>query len=251
MSEYLDNFISFAKLNFQAKSMVIWDHEFKCIFASKLYLDYIGEADICGKKMFEVNQEFANLSIEFKHKITNRVLSSRKPVMGYFFYSNPKGQSYALMNATVYPIFDQQSNEIIAVLTEVNRIGNEEAYFALIKSFSTKDQNSVMSTTLNLNHKITLRERIIIFLLIIGRNHKQITQIIATIFNRAITVNTVSNAISKQIYRKLEVNNTPDLIHKAIRLGFLYNIPKELVSLIPRVLYVSDDVDDVSKLIQL
>ncbi len=49
--------------------------------------------------------------------------------------------------------------------------------------------------------------------------------------------------MSKQIYRKFNVSYTSALIYKAIKMGFLYNIPAILVQDMPRVIHVIEDID--------
>lgn len=238
-NKHLDNFILFAKKNFQLKSLVVWDMNFRCVFASQIYCDYIGTHDILGKQMVEVNDEFANFSTEFRSKYTDRALAQGGPVMGYHFYYNTSNMAYDLIRTVVYPLFDPDSNEIIAIATEADRVGNEIAYAKMIQLLTNQKELPSINK-INLIHKITRRDRIIILLLIIGCSHKQVAEILSSIFNKDIAVNTVSTMISKQIYRKLEVNSIQSLIQKAIRLGFLHNIPHELVNRIPKIFYVTD-----------
>lgn len=242
-NEYLDNFINFLKVNFQQKPCIIWDMNLRCLFASKIYKDYVNKGDIEGKTMEEISEDFGQLKQEFYPKVTAKMIANQRAVMTYFLLpSKVSENSFDLNQATLYPLFDPHTGQLIAIFTEANRIGNDDAFAKLISQLS-ETNNAPELKEFEAGVKVTERERIIIFLLITGRSHKEIAEIISKLYNKLITANNISSIMSKQIYRKFNVSYTSALIYKAIKMGFLYNIPAILVQDMPRVIHVIEDID--------
>ena len=81
------------------------------------------------------------------------------------------------------------------------------------------------------NYKIKLssREELILFLITIGKQEKEIANILSIIYNELITREAISKLISRNLYTKLNVWNRSNLIEKSLELNILKQFPLLLI----------------------
>lgn len=184
--------------------------------------------------MGEINEDLAELSKEFRPKMTDVAINNKTTISCYLMNSQPESLDYSIYHVSLYPLLDKHGN-LLALFNRTNRVNFAEAISQFLSIFNpsqTKKYNLI-----NIKN-ITRRERAIIFLLIIGKSHKEIAEIISKISNRKVPANSISAIISRQIYPKLDVTHLSDLIIVAVRNNFLSNIPHELVRHLPRIIFV-------------
>jgi hypothetical protein len=183
-----------------------------------------------------INQELTALSTEFRNKITIPMLETRKPYGCCYLLKRPKAINYGLHYANVFPLFTAD-NQLIAYCTRAYQMKNDVAISNLLKKISKRQSNHL---TDYLPDNLTERERIVLFLLIIGMSHKEIAVIMSDIFNEEVLPASISVLISRQIYAKFETTANSALIIKAILNGFFYNIPNRLVAHLPKIIFVTN-----------
>lgn len=236
MDQELQQFIDFHERNFAYDAFVIWDLNHNCLYASKLYLKYMHLNDISQISLSDLNQEFADLNIEFRNKITIPTLELKKPYGCCYLLRRPMTYNYGLHFANVFPIFNSD-NQLIAYCTRAYQMKNETAIFNLIKKIGKHNSKHFMTYP---SDNLTERERIVVFLMIIGMSHKEIAVTLSDIFCEDVLPSSVSVLISRQIYPKFDTKVHSILVIKAILNGFFYNIPNKLVSHLPKVIFVAN-----------
>lgn len=231
----LQQFIDFHKRNFSDEGLIIWSLEHECLYASDIYLKYtmINE-DITKFTMDEISEEMSILSKEWRIMVTDRVLASQRPYVCYFFLKRQTDENYGLHYANIFPLFDDD-DQIIAYCTKSQRLRNDFASAMMLRLIVNKDSSKYITNELT---KTTERERLVVFLLIIGLSHKEIAQMLSQIYNEEVLANSISMMISRQIHKKFSTKVHSVLIIKAIFAGYLYDIPSKLVEHLPRIIFV-------------
>lgn len=237
MNNELNTFIKYYERNFPNDTFCIWGINYKCLYTSKAYADIIlqhREADIINKTMNEINEDLGELAKEIRPKVTDRVIRTKSEVSCYLMNRIAGSEDYSLYHLTLSPLINEHG-ELFALFNRTTRINFSEAGGKLISIIT----NPIIKKYHSINlEQITRKERIIVFLLIIGKSHKEIATIASQIEERQITSNSISAIVSRQIYPKFNVTNQSSLIITAIKSGCLSNIPHELVKHLPRVLLV-------------
>lgn len=234
-NELLVSFIEFHKCNFVYDPLVVWNLEHKCLYASAIYLAYIGMEDLNGKLLADVSEEYAILSNEFRSKVTLKVLESKKPHQCFLLLYNRLSNDYGMYQACVFPIFDRENN-LIAYCSRTHQIRHDMAVFNMMQAMSPyKKKNPLLRIK-----ALTEREKMVVFLLIIGFSHKEIAEVLTNIYTEPVSSSSISVMISRQIYPKFDTSQISTLIHRAILSGFLYNVPRLLVEKLPRIIFVED-----------
>lgn len=234
MNDDLQRFIDFHKRNFSYDAFVIWDLNHQCVYASELYLKYMQVKNLDKQQLQNINEDLKSFSEEFRSKVTAEVLETKKPYACYYLLKRPGALNYGLHYANVFPIFSIDK-QLIAYCTRPYQMKHDLAVSNLIKMVTNKNSDYLINSPDNL----TERERIVLFLLIIGMSHKEIATTLSDIFNEEVLLNSVSTLISRQIYAKFDTKVNSVLLIKAILNGFLYNIPSKLVSLLPKIIFVT------------
>lgn len=235
----LQQFIDFHKRNFSDEGLIIWSLEHECLYVSDIYLKYMMiNKDITNLTMSEINEEMSILSKEWRVKVTDRVLASQQSYICYFFSKRPNDESYGLHYANSFPLFNDD-NQIIAYCTKSQRLRNDFASAKMLGVIVNKESLKYITNKLT---QTTERERLVVFLLIIGLSHKEIAQMLSKIYHEEILANSISMMISRQIHKKFSTKVHSVLIIKAIFAGYLYDIPSKLVEHLPRILFV-DSLD--------
>lgn len=228
-------FIRFHEQNFAYDPLIIWDLNHQCLYASKIYLEYIGTSDMKGKYLSDISEEYQLLSTEFREKVTTKVLDTKKPHLCFFLLANRSSDDFGMHQIQIFPLFDK-TNQLIAYCSRSFQLLNEIATTQIISSVSSTEINKT-----RIDHTtITEREKIVIFLLTIGLSHKEIAQLLSRIYEKKISISSVSNMISRQIYLKFDTNVNSILIQKAVFSGLFYNIPRRLVENLSRIIFVED-----------
>ncbi len=231
----LSSFVDFHQRNFAYDPLIIWNLEHKCLYASEIYLSHVGLDSLNGKLLSEISDEYAILSSEFRVKITRKVLESKKPHRCFFLLRSRLSNDYGMFQASIFPLFDDEGI-LIAYCTRSYQIRHDAAIFNMMREmFSYKRNYELLKMDM-----VTEREKIVIFLLIIGLSHKEIANVLTNIYNKEISSSSVGVMVSRQIYPKFDTNNFSTLVHRAISNGMLYNIPSSLVEKIPRVIFVEE-----------
>lgn len=239
-NEYLDSLIVILQNYFTYRAISIWDLEGKCQFATDIYCKYLNIKDVRGKKMGEMNEDLRVYQDEFHNKVIHMVLTNKKPILAYFMNRSKDGDNYQIYLVASSPLI--KNSEVIGFMSDIQLIDNAPLYNQLLGALAFKS-NHAHSFMTNRSNKLTRREHIILFLLMIGKGHKEIAITLSEIFERTILSNTVSSIISKQIYNKLEVHDNSSLVQAAFKMGVLYNIPHELASRLPRIVIVAKDIN--------
>ncbi len=243
MNDELQQFINFHKRNFSYDAFIIWDLNHHCIYASELYLKYMQIDNLNDQQLKDISKDLNSLSEEFRNKITSNVLKTKKPFGCYYLLKRPGASNYGLHYANVFPLFSA-NGQLIAYCTRAYQMKNDLAVSNLIKMVANKNSDYLMHYPPD---NLTERERIVLFLLIIGMSHKEIAQILSNIFSENVLANSVSNLISRQIYAKFDTKVNSVLLIRAILNGFLYNIPSKLVSFLPKIIFVTSLEDFYDK----
>lgn len=230
----LSEFIRFHQYNFAYDPFVIWDLNNKCLYASEVYLKYIGVSDLVGKSLSEVSDEYAILSKEFQINVVPKLLETKEPLICFFLLANTPSDTFGMHTALLFPIFDEEHN-LIAYCSRSNKLRHDEPISKILQVFSSDKQAKS-----NFISKITEREKMVIFLLIVGLSHKEIAYILSDILNKPVSQASITVMINRQIYPKFNTNTPSSLLQQAILHGLLYDIPAPLVSKLPRVLFVEE-----------
>lgn len=229
-------FIKFHQHNLAYDPMVIWGLDHKCIYASKIYLEYVGVTEMVGKHLAEISEEYTLLGYEFRDKVSTKVIETKRPHICSYLLANRLSDDFSMHETLIFPIFDDAEN-LIAYCSKPSQLQH---------SMTTSKVLSNISSSNNINYRIqqtlTERERIIVFLLIIGLAHKEISSLLSTIYGEVIKLSSVSTMISRQIYSKFDTSTNSMLVQKAIAAGMLHNIPRRLVEHLPRIVFVEDYV---------
>lgn len=237
MNDELTTFINFYERNFPNDAFIVWGTDYTCLYVSKRYASYVvqyNENDIIYKSMKEINEDLEELSLEFRPKVTELAINTKKSASCFLINSQPETLDYSIYHVTLTPLYDK-NNELFALFNRTQKITVADVGSKLLALFSTsftKKFNVIDS------NKITRKERIIVFLLIIGKSHKQISDILTELDAKEVKTNSISSIVSRQIYPKFGVFNQADLVVAAIKNNFLSNIPHELVKHLPRILLV-------------
>jgi len=240
----LTTFIYVIKSLFQDKSVAIFDLELNVLYASKSYYDFFNLEEIANKPVVEIekiDKNIAKLVSEFRLKLTNIVIANKKSYIGFFFLQIAKNKGCEIFKATVFPIINSENNQVVGVYIEVHPVFNNREAFTKMLELITEQKN--IGTHINGQDMarvrlLTPREKIVIFMIMLGRNHKEIAEILSKVYGKPVLVNSVSAMVSKQIYPKLNVYGTSQLINFGIKLGFFYNLPAELIIHLPQIFYV-------------
>lgn len=235
-----ENIISIIAQCFQHRAISIWNLEHKCVFATDLYKKFLQMEDVVGKEMGEFNAYLQKHQGEFRDKITYRVVKNKVPVLAYYICPNIGADNYGLHSIVITPLLSE-NEEVIGVISDAQIIENTVIFQHLFRSILPQGYNIIISSKTIYPHKITRREHIILFLLLIGKSHKEIAAILSDIYEKEILPNSISSMISKQIYTKFDTHSNSDLILQAYQMGILYNIPHELVNALPMVLFTLEN----------
>lgn len=230
----LSTFIRFHQHNFAYDPLVIWDLNHRCLYASRIYLEYLGISEMTGKSFADVSEEYALLGREFRSKVTCKVLESGKPYICFFLLANRSSDDFGMHQACVFPIFDQ-ANNLIAYCSRPFQLRHDIAATRMLSAISASDISNCIR-----QQSVTEREKIVVFLLIIGLSHKEIAGILSRVYKEPVSVSSVSTMVSRQIYSKFDTSVASILIQKAIYSGMFYNIPRRLVENLPRIVFVED-----------
>ncbi len=79
--------------------------------------------------------------------------------------------------------------------------------------------------------KFSKREEQVLYLLCMGKNPKEIANILTKLEDKSIATKTIYSVINKQLYSKLDVNSYSMLVEKAIKLNLLKFVPNSLSKL--------------------
>jgi len=242
--QVLNNFISTISSLFEDKSIAILNLDLEILFISKSSKIFFNMASFTNQRIDKIGQHdnnIAKLVLEFEKKLINRVMQTKKAYVGFFFLQMDRHKNCEIFNASVFPILHPLNNSLVGIYIEVKPIfDNREAFLKMLELIThhkniseqiSEDDKQKIST-------LTQREKIVIFMIMLGKGHKEIAESISNIYEKPILANSISALISKQIYPKLHVYSTSQLINLGIKLGFLYNLPEELVSHLPQIFYI-------------
>lgn len=235
--EYLETLIEMLKSHFNYRAISVWNLDGKCQFATDVYCGYLNIQNVYGKEMGELHEDLRLCQDEFRSKVTQKVLTNKKPVLAYFMNRSRDGNNYQIYQVVSSPLI--RNNEVVGFMSDIQLIDNASVYNHLLGALSLDNNQGFHET----ETKLTRREHIILFLLMIGKGHKEIAIILSELFGREILPNSVSSIISKQIYNKFAVYNNSSLIKAAFRKGVLYNIPPELASKFPRIVIITEEAN--------
>lgn len=229
----LNAFIDFHKRNFAYDPLIVWTLDHHCIYASELYLNYVDIDNLTGKELKHINQEYAKFSAEFRPKVTLPMLAEGKPYITFFLLQNRFSSDFGLYNAMIFPLFDSQQ-QLIAYCVRPQQFRHDAMIAGLMQKFTNFKLEKLKY------HKLTEREQMVVFLLIIGLSHKEIATTLSKIYQKGVSLASVSTMISRQINPKFDTHTISVLIQRAILSGYLYNIPHRLVEHLPRIIFVEN-----------
>lgn len=246
----LESIIVVISKYFQHRAVSIWDLYGKCIFATDIYKKYLNIENVIGKTMGDFNDYLYSHQDEFRSKITNKVITNKTPIMAYYISPNKDSLNYGIYSIVMSPLFSV-NNDIIGLISDVQLIENSFVISNLLQDLFSNTYSKKIAAEFMGSAKITRREHLILFLLLIGKGHKEISEILSNIYHKSILPNSISSIISKQIYHKFNVYNHAELMIVAFRMGIFYNVPHELVESLPMVLHTLENpnFDNVFNLI--
>ncbi len=230
LSQYIDalNIVS----DNRAVAAMSLDHKF--LFTSRKYLELTEtEEDVTGKHYFETSMPGQEYIDDFR-KISDMVNDTGKTASFFLIYTSPKKKVKTCYFYTLSIVYNPSTKEPVARLGEIqpvmiNFIGQMVNLSNKITS-GAKDDSETQIDSFD-KFKLTVREEEVIFLLMLGKTHKEIASTLSMIYKKEIAPATISSVISRQLYPKLNAYSLQTLISNAIRLQLIQEIPASLLQL--------------------
>lgn len=200
--------------------IIIQNVNLEVVFVNNKFVNELGlqQEDVIGKRLGELNHPIAEAAKQFNQRLQplrDNPISGARYMVVFTSFKNTKVGIYTL---SIRPVLSAASefcgwfNEIREVnfcdLVDLNRIIMPAA------------QRSIVTEKPTEKITFTKREAEVIFLLILSKSPKEIAEIISEI-DTTVTTSTVSAIISKQIYLKLNVDSTSDVVSKVLIHGLL------------------------------
>lgn len=187
--------------------------------------------DLLHKRFFSVPHRFQDASqhiFEIVSKFKNSCQISAKYLALLIF------DNYVVMlEMRLTKIFEPLTDKLIGIIYFFNNIPQhsyitEELYLKqkvtiipLLEQPYTYKQSGIYST-------FNSREQIVLWLLAVGRSHRDIAEIISKIEKTNVSSNTITTTIHRNIYTTLGISNNSELLIKLNQEDGLSSIPKPL-----------------------
>lgn len=228
-------------MHFSLEALIIWNKDHKCIYTSEIVNKFLGITSLEGADTYDLEM-LKELGQESIPSVRNKMLSEKTPYICNYLIKNIASDSYGIHKAMVFPILDQK-NEVIAFCSKIHQMRNDLLMGQLIRRIIHYNDYDFIKIPKISPASFSERERIIIFLMIIGSKYKAIADILSNIYGSRISEASVKVMINRQIHPKFNVSVNTRLAIIAISNGFLYDIPAKLVSNLPKIINVSSVFD--------
>jgi DNA-binding CsgD family transcriptional regulator len=162
-----------------------------------------------------------------------QALKNKSLINGLFITKLEFQQKIVYAKVYANMLYSTKHNILLGCYCVVNFIPNYSPIMYSSLAFkSTGNCLVVLNNQNDYNHLSILlnqREHEIITLLSMYKSHKEISSILTDIYEKDISPTVVTTTISRSLYSKLQVDNTAELVCKAIELGVLDFMPASLL----------------------
>ncbi len=226
--EYLDNFVTFFKTYRFSYSYSIFDSLGNAVSVSDSLLQEFKISKYKGLKLKEL-ESAAVKNVSLVRKIVDLILSSQERSLTLVVAYVLEDKIYVLQYI-ISKIINPATNNHLGLLHTVNPITVQSAVLEILRN--NPAHFFIMDKTFNPKFGLNDSEREILFLLSIGKGHKEVALILSKIHNKEVSASAVTSRVNRGLYTKLEATSTPELIEKAYLSGLLEAFPLSFMNLI-------------------
>lgn len=222
--EYLQKLIDSFELINANELVYLINCELRVIYMSKLMLDILNKqpSDVLGKYFLEVSPVPDDNALALEKSLQQILENKQSSTFLSINSLRPKEENRALTCIQTPYIHNDQ---VVAISLQGKQISMPiDVYSILMKSQLEQTPPEDNLEDISLSH----REQQIIFLLIHCKNSLEIAQVISTAEQRPIGEKTVRNIISRQLFKKFQVEDQKQLINKLRQLKYHKKFPDNL-----------------------
>ncbi len=208
-----------------ADACVILNKELEFIAISNNIAKLINEPYILGKKVRDLNSPLGNYAEDYA-KATNMLekITLTKPVPIEYLIIFNNNKYLTLWQHIASKIINPATGNHLGILVNVNQINPSQL---LVHTLTGANKHMVFLGKYDNLFKtdLTQKDCELLFLLALGKTHKEIAEILSQIHKTEIIPQTVTTWINRHLYTKFEVNSTSQLIDNAYKYGILDVMP--------------------------
>lgn len=211
-----------------SQEWVAVDHECRIIAASNGFIYSLGEPDIIGKKLDEVNQYAEEVVNGFK-KVFNLIISRVDKSNFKFIRVKTIGEHVVLGDLRVSKITDSITGGIIGAIGLLNQIKFAPSVINFVKNIKMDGIVEIKDYDDKLQQlELDEQPHIVCWLIVLHKSIQEIADILEKIYHKPFARSTVSGLIQRHILEKVDANISVELFDKIHSLGILNSIPERL-----------------------
>ena len=223
--EYLSLFCE-VMMNYKTSdACVILNPELEFIAISNNVPKILSEPHVLGKKVRELNSPLANYAedyIKATQMLEKITLTKPVPIEYLIIFNNKK--YITLWQHIAIKIINPATSNHLGMLVNVNQINPSQLLVYTLNGVNKKMVFLGKYDNLFAND-LTEKDRELLFLLALGKTHKEIAEILSQIHQADIIPQTVTTWINRNLYTKFDVNSISQLIDTAYKYGILDVMP--------------------------
>ena len=221
MNQELDAYCKHIRIFKSDDEIFVVDENYKLAYISNGTKNFFAENKVIiseGEFLFEIIQDMPCFQ---EKKALYEQVSLTKLKAGYFVVQEiGSSKTLHLHMLMLSPILSPIDKKLIGIEVTACKLDELPSTHSMTSYCDLLENNPV---------NLTIREREIVYLKLVGKTNLEISKIINKTYKIDITEKTINNITLQQIYPKLKVNNKRDLQIKAQQLGFDKFIPKSLL----------------------
>ena len=235
--QYLDAYIDAIKLTRANDPVAIVAMDYINLFVTDAYKRVVEVDDIIGKRLKDVNSYINEHADKIKRigSLAERLNKTAVSLCIIVSKSLQQNQCYILRESI---IINPGTNNNLARLIDVQIVNINfinQIIYLVNNLFNDHNKPNIISNSLiaaktkEFTVKLSQREEEVLFLLLLGKSYKSISNILSSIHSKEIKQSTVNGIINGKLMGKFDTFSVDELILKAVQHAVIETIPLSLI----------------------